>query len=265
MKAFCLLSPLGLLIPTRAFMVAPSRHSFQSALYYLPVEIEKTYGSETQPIADLTDVEAAMEAFFDANEEWNPVFRSVAQSSSVPAMRYLGGAHGDPIEFNEQTTPWKRLEPTPSDREDRKVIADFLDSIQQSLVDIPVNEMVKEDEFDRHFVEEGRRMLAINRCHVVRTTEGNIAENYEKMFTTCWSELLELLTHNEPNTGSLIILPNYDPSRLRQFANMNLQRPLEWLGMQDLFEISSFQRGCPAIRLLHNLTSVKSDVEVVFL
>jgi hypothetical protein len=40
---------------------------------------------------------------------------------------------------------------------------------------------------------------------------------------------------------------------LRRFADMNVVRPLEWLGLQSDFEVVSLQRDSPAIRLLYKL------------
>lgn len=221
---------------------------------------EKTYGaSASAPIKDVIDAEGAMKEFFESNDEWSPLFRSIAQSASAPAMSFLGGTHGEEIDFSQVSTPWRRLQEIPSDDLDRTVLASFLDSMQQSLIDIPVNEAVKEDENDLHFIEEGRRMLAISRFQVLRENSGGSVQNFDSLFMTCWSELA-LLTHlNEANTGSLILLPDYDFTDLRRFTDMNLQRPLEWLGMSDIFEVASMQRESPAIRLLHKLADMPED------
>lgn len=135
-------------------------------------------------------------------------------------------------------------------------MASFLDSCQQSLLDIPVSEVIKDDEDDLHFIEEGRRLLVVSRFHVLSgVTEGNI-EHHENIFAACWSEIAELRRADEADTGSLIMLPNYSISDLRRFVDMNLQRPLAWLGISELFEVTSLQRGIPAIRLIHRLSGI---------
>jgi hypothetical protein len=221
---------------------------------------EKTYGASARaPIKDVIDTEGAMKEFFESNDEWSPLFRSIVSSASAPAMSFLGGPHGESIDIHEDSTPWRKLQEIPSDELDRIVLASFLDSMQQSLIDIPVNEAVQEDENDVHFIEEGRRMLAVSRFHVIRGNSGGSVENFDSLFMTCWSELALLKHSNEENTGSLILLPDYDLADLRRFTDMNLQRPLEWLGMGDIFEVASMQRESPAIRLLHKLGDVPAD------
>jgi hypothetical protein len=221
---------------------------------------EKTYGAgASAPIKDVIDAEGAMKEFFESNDEWSPLFRSIAQSASAPAMSFLGGTHGEEIDFSQESMPWRRLQEIPSDDLDRTVLASFLDAMQQSLIDIPVNEAVKEDENDLHFIEEGRRMLAISRFQVLRENAGGSVQNFDSLFMTCWSELALLSHLNEANTGSLILLPDYDLTDLRRFTDMNLQRPLEWLGLNDIFEVASMQRESPAIRLLHKLADMPED------
>lgn len=218
--------------------------------------VEKTYGESARaPIKDLIDSEAAMAAFFDANEDWAPLFRSIASHGSVPAMSFLGGQHGGDVEF-EDTSPWQKLDAIPSGEEKMAVVSSFLDSMQRSLVDIPVVEGKEEDEHDLHFIEEGRRILTISRFHVLPGVTSGEIHHHEELFRTCWSELLELRSADEADTGSLILLPDYELSDLRRFTDMNLQRPLDWLGMSDLFEVASLKRESPAIRLIHKLSDI---------
>ena len=222
--------------------------------------IEKTYDtSVTTAIKDLIDVEAAMKEFFESNEEWSPLFRSIALSSAAPAMSFLGGSHGESIDFDCSSSPWNRLKEIPSDDKDMAVLASFLDSMQQSLIDIPTNELVKEDENDLHFLEEGRRMLALTRFHVIRDNSGGSVENFDSLFSTCWSELAMLASTNEENTGALILLPEYSLADLRRFSDMNLLRPLQWLGMDSAFEVAIMQREVPAIRVLYKLGDMPPD------
>jgi hypothetical protein len=129
--------------------------------------------------------------------------------------------------------------------------------MHESLLAIPITESAggAEDENDLHFLEEGRRMLAVGRFHVVRPAKDADtnrdeaswrAARYDRLFSTCWSELME-------HTGSLILFPDSELTDLRRFADMNLIRPLEWLGVRNDFEIVSMERGSPAIRLIYRL------------
>ena len=156
--------------------------------------------------------------------------------------------------------PWKRLEAIPTSEEHRQVLADFLDNMHASLLEIPVDETTEEDENDMHFLEEGRRMLVVSRFHVLSENEQGSIDSYDQLFRTCWSELLHLRTEGEENTGSLVVVPNAELSDLRRFVDMNLQRPLEWLGMDSDFEVASMQRGSPAIRLIHKLGDMPTDI-----
>jgi hypothetical protein len=199
-----------------------------------------------------------MAAFFSSREEWLPLFRSLA-GSALPrdAEGFLGGpwsgGGGGEFEFHEESGPWRRRGAVPDDEEDRKVLSGFLDSVHQSLLDIPVDEETQEDDNDLQFLEEGRRMLAINRFHVLRGNVGGSVESVDALFSMCWSELMEMRNQDREHTGSLILLPDCELSDLRRFADMNLLRPLEWLGIHADFEIVSMQRGSPAIRVLYKL------------
>ena len=70
---------------------------------------------------------------------------------------------------------------------------------------------------------------------------------------------MELRVQNELSSGSLIVVPDYDLSDLRRFTDINLLRPLEWLGVQGDFEVTSLQRGSPAIRFLHKLQDMPDE------
>merc|ERR1712151_388299 len=161
--------------------------------------------------------------------------------------------------MGKESKPWRRLEAIPSNEKDKEILGSFLDSMHKSLVDIPVNESVEEDDNDLHFLEEGRRMLVVNRFHVLSGNQGGCVESYDELFSTCWSELMELRQKDEPNTGSLIVLPDYDMADLKRFTDINLLRPLEWLGINSDFEVASTQRGSPAIRLLHKLQDIPTQ------
>uniref|UniRef100_A0A7S4N9C6 Uncharacterized protein n=1 Tax=Odontella aurita TaxID=265563 RepID=A0A7S4N9C6_9STRA len=219
--------------------------------------VEKTYGEAARaPIKDLIDAEAAMAEFFGSNEDWAPLFRSMVNDTAVPAMSFLGETHGGDIAFDDDSLPWRKLDPVPSGEDKIAVVASFLDSAQRGLVEIPVVEGKETDDNDVQFIEEGRRMLVLSRFQVLPgVTSGEIG-HHEELFRTCWSELFELQSAGQEDTGSLILLPEYDLSDLRRFTDMNLQRPLDWLGMSDLFEVTSLQRESPAIRLIHKLSDI---------
>lgn len=217
----------------------------------------KTYGKTARAPLDVTiDPDAAMSDFFSTNEEFVPLFRSMATSASVPAMEFMGGTNGSPITFGEDD-PWQQLDAIPTDNEAAlAVVAKFLDEVQRSLVDIPVTDSKEADENDVQFVEEGRRMLRIQRFHVLPDVKAGCIDSHRTLFATCWSEVAELRRADEEDTGSVIILPDHDLDDLRRFIDINLQRPLEWLGIGDLFEVASLQRDSPAIRLLHRLSDI---------
>lgn len=212
------------------------------------------------PIKDLIDEESSMKEFFLSNEEWHPLFRSIASHSFVPAMSFMESS-GIEFEFHETTNPWRRLEAIPTQEDDKVVLGQFLDAMQQSLIDIPVDETTKEDENDLHFIEEGRRMLVCSRFHVVQGTEKGSIESFDNLFRTCWSEITELRQVNKIDTGSLIVAPGLEYDDLRRFADMNLQRPLQWLGIHDDFEVASLEHGgLGVVRLIHKLSDVPTDI-----
>uniref|UniRef100_A0A6V2APG9 Uncharacterized protein n=1 Tax=Ditylum brightwellii TaxID=49249 RepID=A0A6V2APG9_9STRA len=220
--------------------------------------IEKTYGaSAIMPMSDIIDVESAMKDFFDSNEDWHPLFRSIASSSSVPAMDMLVGAGvAEPLLYGEEHGPWKKLDAKPKGDDEINVVSLFLDSSQKSLLDIPVMN-VKDDEHDLQFIEEGRRMLAIQRFHVLPGVSSGSVHHHEELFATCWSEVAELRQADEPDTGSIVLLPDYySLDDLRRFTDMYLQRPLSWLGVDSFFEVATLQRDTMAIRFLHKLTDI---------
>mmetsp|Transcript_17902 Transcript_17902/g.33787 ORF Transcript_17902/g.33787 Transcript_17902/m.33787 type:complete len:281 (-) Transcript_17902:547-1389(-) len=218
-----------------------------------PKRPSKTY--ENPIIRDVIDTEAAMSHFFSSREEWLPLFRWLASDPDCPAESFLGGSLLSELEFHEETTPWRRLEGIPKNDDDRLVLASFLDQTQQALIDIPVNNSQEDDEDDIEFLEEGRRLLALQRFHVLRST--SVMD--DNLFETCWNELAHLTQQDEEHTGSLILTPDCDLADLRRFADMNLMRPLEWLGLDGFFEVSSFSRGSPAIRLFYKLNDMPTD------
>lgn len=240
---------------------------------------------------DSTDSNTDVEDFFRRRQEWNPLFRSIvgfttdAQTSSsedfyspplplaINLMQIDNGRKEtlDALFWDDDQRPWKKLPAIPTGENDIAVIGTFLDSAQQALVEIPVEENSEDDANDMHFIEEGRRCLVLSRFQVLGGgsevvedggTEGVglKMEEEEELFSTCWSEITCLVQENEKDTGSLIMLPNKtnsDMGALREFTERNILRPLDWLGLGDTLEVASMQRGIPAIRLIHKLSDIR--------
>jgi len=278
MKPAIITSMLAFLQGSIAFQVAPStflsaRHQDPSPRHILCGSAgqgfgksSKTYGPTAESlIKDVIDQEGAMQAFFESREEWLPLFRTVA-GSDLPAdtaslMNSISDADSTTaeIDFHKSSSPWRQLEAIPQhDEDDRAVLAKFLDSMHQSLLEIPVNEVpdpdtAEDDEDDVHFLEEGRRMLAISRFHVLRDNQGGSVEAVDALFTHVWSELMELSRADTEHTGSIILLPDYELDSLRRFTDMSVKQPLRWLGVHMDFEVVTLQRDSPGIRLLYKL------------
>lgn len=234
------------------------------------IKVRQTYGMKQNPKDVLIDMEGAMKNFFCDKEEWHSLFASIASSDDVPGLDFIDSSivkKGETVKLDQgdDTTPWKELSAVPSgDDKDElmPIIAKVLDSWQQALVEIPVNEASKEDSDDLHFLEEGRRILCIQRFQVLANDEflsaNSAMEKHDILFRTCWSEIMYLMEQDVPDTGSLIILPDdYDLSDLKQFNDMNILRPLEWLGIDStVMEVASLQRESPCVRLLHKLSDI---------
>ena len=231
---------------------------FGSASGKNKVQVTKTYGSYTKSVINMDSIvssEHALAEFFTANEPWHPLFRSIASNPS-DAMTYLKGTHGEEIEFNDEVYPWRRLSHKPEGEESLAYLATFLNSMQKALIDIPVAGLKKEDEHDLHFIEEGRRMLLVERFHVLPGVNERTSDSHEQLFTTCWSEIQRHVDFDFENTGSLILLPDYDMESLRTFTEMNVMRPLSWLGILQHFEVTTLQRDIPAIRMIYKVGDV---------
>mmetsp|Transcript_42104 Transcript_42104/g.47577 ORF Transcript_42104/g.47577 Transcript_42104/m.47577 type:complete len:300 (-) Transcript_42104:8-907(-) len=225
----------------------------------------KSYGEkELSPIKDLIDEESSMREFFVSNEEWRPLFRSLTNDDpSIPATSFITNKNEEKnaFEFHENTSPWRRLKATPSEQTEISILSNFLDAMQKSLIeDIPVNEATKDDENDLHFIEEGRRMLVCTRLHAVQGIETGSIDSFDRLFGMCWSEVIELSDKNEIDTGSLIVSPNIQYDDLRRFVDMNLQRPLKWLGQNNNFEVVALERGgLGVIRIIHKLSDIPTE------
>jgi len=226
--------------------------------------LEKTYGLEQQKIKDVViDTESAMNEFFSTNVEWHPLFAAIISEDTPAAHAYIQST-SEPLEY-DSSSPWKQLSAIPSNQQHMAVVGTWLDSVQASLLSIPVDESHTHDDdaLDTHFIMEGKRMLATSRFHVLQRSETlDDLHHHETLFMTCWSELATLHCANQPDTGSVILLPD-SPMDVKRFMDMNVLRPLQWLGLESIFEVSSFTRGdVPAIRLLHKLSDVPTNEEL---
>lgn len=194
--------------------------------------------------------------FFSSNEEWKPLFRSIALDSSAAGMGSLNAKDIDEFKFDDDDGPWKCLAAIPTKDEDRAILAGFLDKMQAGLIEMPVDESECEGQNDARFIEEGRRLLVLSRFQVVQGLFEESIDRYNDLFSTCWSEIAELAKADEKDTGSLILVPGVDISNLQRFTETNLRRPLQWLGIGENFEVESFESGSPAIRLIHKLSDI---------
>lgn len=228
-------------------------------------QIDKSYGKKAlAPIKDLIDEEASMREFFSSNDEWHPLFRSIASGPSVPAVSFIDveeGKAGDFFLFDDNTSPWRRRIAIPAADNDRAVLSELLDAMQTSLIDIPVDETTKDDDYDLHFIEEGRRLLVCSRFHVMHDIKKGSVDSFYDLFATCWSEIVELRQVDKINNGSLMVVPGLKYEDLRRFADINLQRPLQWLGIDDDFEVASLERGgLGVVRIIYRLSEIPTDL-----
>jgi len=108
------------------------------------------------------------------------------------------------------------------------------------------------------------RLLVLNRFHVltmepagdIMTAQQQSKALDDLLFQTCWSEIQALRSAGDADSGSLILCPDVEIGKLRAFLDVNVLRPLSWLGIEDCFEVTSYQRGSPAIRMIHKLSSI---------
>ncbi len=195
----------------------------------------------------------------------------------------------------EGRTPWKLLPSKPEHPIPLSHIGTFLDEWQRSLLDIPIDTLTKEEDIgkgnnDLHFLEEGRRTIAVTRFHVVdgdeyagststtataATEEEVVLDQWEnEVFRTCWSEIGHLMSQDIDDTGSLVVLPNIPlPSsslfnqeennssleyiqQFQQFVEKKLVQPISWMGRSDDWEIVAMNRGNLAVRLLYKLSAI---------
>jgi hypothetical protein len=247
---------IGFLLPTRPPNSVSTGPLFSAGKGFDP---KKTYDAKAlKPRNDVIDTESAMREFFEGSAgPWKPLFRSMTRLDNV----WLDQVDTTNFKFHETTSPWQRLPAIPTDDGHRQVLAEFLDHVQASLIEIPVDETTKEDDLDLHFLEEGRRMLVCGRFHVIPYgSTSSRMDHGETLFATCWNEIFHLYDQNQENTGSLLVVPGSNIDDLRRFVDMQLQRPLQWLGLEETFEVTSLLRGSPAIRLIHKLSAIPTDL-----
>lgn len=264
-----------------------------------PLFLEKTYNL---PIILPADEQAAMSQFFSSFTEWHPLFASIALHDQVPAWEHLNVLNDDGDNDDHQKTnknmsnaspilefhpnsPWKKLPQIPMGPEKERhmeVISSVLDHFQKALVDIPMSDKLysrnMEEDNELHFIEEGRRLLVLERFQVVEeqdaassttTTSSSVKEEdgswEDLLFGICWSEIHHLVSVGSRDTGSLIILnhDNDDDSTrqgrdLAKFVDEKIRLPLRYLGLGDCMEVASFARGKNCVRLIHQLGEIPS-------
>jgi len=214
---------------------------------------------ESQPLSEVIDSESAMSEFFQTNQQWHPFFSQLADKDADATDFLLN--NDETFEFHEESSPWRRQQGVPTEETERQVLSEFLDQMQKSLLDIPVDETTEDDANDLHFVEEGRRILVCSRFHVLaERDESNAIETHDRLFAACWNEIMHLRDVDEIDSGSIILAPGSSLPDLRRFVDMNLQQPLRWLGMHSHFEVATMQRGSPAVRVIYKLSEIPTDV-----
>jgi hypothetical protein len=210
---------------------------------------EKTYDQTSFLTTEA--MEGNMNDFFKKNTDWHPLFAYIATNSNVPASKYVK------MIASSDKHPWVDLPSMPSGPDKEKhmqTIAHVLDKTQMAMLDIPDED---DDDGDLNFIEEGRRILVLNRFHVVQD-ELKEQGDHDELFRTCWSEIYSLVHNDLPKTGSLIILDDMENDvDLNNFVHENIRMPLEWLGIRDdHIEVAHFTRGRQCIRLIYRLGDI---------
>ena len=240
---------------------------------------DRSYGIDPGPTTPELTAEDMVD-FFAAHGEWKPLFRHVLTDDGdgggpvPPAAACLADVPRPDdlwdVEALERRRPWRLLPATPDPSPEGGEggggrLAAFLDEWQRSLLDIPLDAVVTGDN-DRHFLEEGRRTIAVTRFHVLEDDDDDA-----ELFRTCWSELAFLASQDAPGTGSLVLLPEerdgaaaagggerpgLELERARAFVREELLRPLRWLGRDGDFEVAAMERGSRAVRMLYRLGDI---------
>lgn len=247
---------------------------------------DKSYGSSSSPSATSAEIVNTQtpEEFFTTYNEWMPLFQAYTQQSLAHSFLTTNNNNDSPpppskdtlwgITTLENRNPWRLLPSKPEDAQPLSHIGTFLDEWQRSLLDIPIDTLTKEEDIgkgnnDLHFLEEGRRVIAVTRFHVLdgddyTSNESSINNNYEEwemeLFRTCWSEMGKLMSEDVIDTGSLVVLPN-TPTNLtlgdvQRFVQQKLVQPAEWMGRGGDWEIVAMERGVLGVRLLYRLGAI---------
>eukprot|EP00956_Cyclotella_meneghiniana_P008946 scaffold12278_cov69-Cyclotella_meneghiniana.AAC.2 len=226
--------------------------------------VNKSYGLTVIEQSN-EEAQEAMDHFFSTHDEWRPLFNCIMSSTMPPAHTHL--SHHDSTDNIWDTNnqyPWSILPATPSDDSSLSTISLFLDEWQRSLTDIPMDAFKNvEGGYDTHFLEEGRRTIAVSRFHVVNPAVEE--EEWEsQLFRLCWSELGYLMRQDEADTGSLILLPQGlrdsdgggSFKHVQRIVTEKLIRPMQWLGRGEDVEIVAMERGTVGVRLLYKLGEI---------
>ena len=233
-----------------------------------PLDINKSYDQTITPQSH-QDAEVAMHQFFTTYSDWHPLFLDVMSNPSAKAhMHLLPHANQEEI-WSTPSNPWKILPEKPESQSKLSTMSHFLDEWQKSLENIPMDAFKNvEGGYDLHFLEEGRRTIAVTRFHVMNTSDAGASATKEgewesQLFEMCWSELGHLMNQNENDTGSLILLPSdmivsseISLERVQEFVGEKLIRPIEWLGRGEDWEIVAMERGVVGVRLLYKLGEI---------
>ena len=210
------------------------------------------------------DTHARMVDFFSTNIDWKPLFRYVVGPDDTQATPFLADVEHQSIwgmSTIEQRNPWRLLPSKPTEQSSLDVLSVFLDELQRSLLDIPLDSIIT-GENDLHFLEEGRRTIAVTRFHVLDdnhgfTTESDGANWQEALFETCWSEIAHGMSQDEVDSGSLVLLPHLKDDVgldcVKEFVEKKLIQPIHWLGRGSDWEIVAMERGSVGVRLLYKL------------
>jgi hypothetical protein len=220
---------------------------------------DKSYGDANTNLVQSQDETQLMNEFFTTYDDWKPLFQNVMTGTPLAHSLLFDTDNSMDdiwdISTMENKRPWKVLPSKPTHDTALQSLSAFLDEWQRSLLDIPIDAFVKEGSNDLHFLEEGRRTIAVTRFHVLEQ------EDLEKeLFATCWSELAHLMSQDTSGTGSLVVLPDLGDEKgleyVKEFVARSLIRPIQWLGRHEDWEIVAMERGSLAVRLLYKLGDI---------
>mmetsp|Transcript_28663 Transcript_28663/g.42106 ORF Transcript_28663/g.42106 Transcript_28663/m.42106 type:complete len:341 (-) Transcript_28663:251-1273(-) len=235
---------------------------------------DKSYGSSSSspssPSAEMMINNQTPEEFFTTYNEWMPLFQEYKQHSLAHSFLTSDDNTQQPsddtlwgISTLENRNPWRLLPSKPESPTPLSHLGTFLDEWQRSLLDIPIDTLTREEDIgkgnnDLHFLEEGRRVIAVTRFHVLDGNDYGSEEWEMELFRTCWSEMGKLMSENVEDTGSLVVLPNTATSLeyVQQFVQTKLVQPATWMGRSGDWEIVAMERGNLAVRLLYKLSAI---------